>query len=328
MCPHGYNDKDKCYECIKLWPGPSRYNSPGPSRSNSPGPPGYEDRGEYDSPRRRYLDEPSNPPGDPRPKLSSHAPRDEWWKMYINPVDHERAKAFNPDNPGSLYDHKGSGVHPPAPGWQESMTSAYDSILEDNPGHISTAADYERVHLRATASIDPSKTRSDHTKWSSGSTQFPLRGNEISPDTMASTVRGRTLALPLNKALSAMSSGKIGKDEVVAILMNEPRNFINAYKTEEQAKQLVATALTEYYWRIEQTRNRRERLEAIARVIRNLQLIHPFQDGNQRTNVQLLLVRFLLDQGFKPILPPDAIMLFNGAYSTAQIAEALYRVQK
>jgi hypothetical protein len=58
-----------------------------------------------------------------------------------------------------------------------------------------------------------------------------------------------------------------------------------------------------------------ERLQAIAKVIRALHVIHAFRDANGRLNIMLLLNKFLIENGFMPVILPHDPEVFGGSYS-------------
>jgi prophage maintenance system killer protein len=61
-------------------------------------------------------------------------------------------------------------------------------------------------------------------------------------------------------------------------------------------------------------------------VIRALHVTHPFKDANGRLHGQILLNRFLLEQGFDiTILPEQGLGVFGGAYSIDELTDMVRR---
>ncbi len=69
--------------------------------------------------------------------------------------------------------------------------------------------------------------------------------------------------------------------------------------------------LTQYYREISRATTADEKLSAIVRVCRALEVTHIFSDGNQRTIAFALLTKLLLENGFSPAILNDPYM-FDG----------------
>lgn len=116
-----------------------------------------------------------------RATLHDYLPRSQWWRMYIDPKNHEAAQAAFPDAPGSYYDHDRS------PGFEQGMVAAYTQFLAD-PETVGTPMDssaYRTMHGLATSGLGRS------LDWSGGRpTHFPLRGDALAPDIFDERVGG------------------------------------------------------------------------------------------------------------------------------------------
>ncbi|MCW2883138.1 MAG: hypothetical protein JWQ95_7238, partial [Sphaerisporangium sp.] len=104
--------------------------------------------------------------------------------------------------------------------------------------------------------------------------------------------------------------------------------IIQTVYAQSEVPGLVDAVLDRYYEEIAEAHTAHDRLRAIGRVVRNLYIIHPFVDANRRLNVHVLLPKLLLEQGFQPVVRPDMAMLFQGGFSTDQIADALLEGQQ
>jgi hypothetical protein len=90
-----------------------------------------------------------------------------------------------------------------------------------------------------------------------------------------------------------------------------------------EAPLLVDAALDRYYDEVAVAAGSEEKLRAIARVTRALQILQPFTDANSRLNVHTLMQKFLREQGFRPAVLMDSYSLFLGGYTVGEIAERL-----
>ena len=63
--------------------------------------------------------------------------------------------------------------------------------------------------------------------------------------------------------------------------------------------------MNEYNTEIKQVSTDQEILMAISRVVRNLEMLHPFPDGNGRTFVSILMNHLLLYNGFLAAILAD-----------------------
>ena len=59
--------------------------------------------------------------------------------------------------------------------------------------------------------------------------------------------------------------------------------------------------MTGYYNSLEKAKNKREKLVLIASTHRKLENLHPFIDGNSRTN-RLILHKMLVENGMSPVI--------------------------
>ncbi|MEK8171914.1 hypothetical protein NKH77_28820 [Streptomyces sp. M19] len=90
-----------------------------------------------------------------------------------------------------------------------------------------------------------------------------------------------------------------------------------------EARAAVQAALDRYYGEVSVAVGPEEKLRAIARVTRALQILQPFTDANSRVNVHVLMQKFLLEQGFRPSVLLDSYSLFLGGFTVGEIAERI-----
>jgi hypothetical protein len=91
----------------------------------------------------------------------------------------------------------------------------------------------------------------------------------------------------------------------------------------DRVQELADAVFDRYYQDMNQASTEHEQLRAIGRVVRTLHVIHPFNDGNGRLNVYVLLPRLLQVNGFRPVIAPSMAHLFSGGFSLDHIARAL-----
>ncbi|NEE07089.1 hypothetical protein G3M58_11610, partial [Streptomyces sp. SID7499] len=210
--------------------------------------------------------------------------------------NHQAALDAFPDDPGSYYDHDRS------PGFQQGMVSAYTRFLGD-PGTVSTPMDstsYRTMHGLATGHLGRT------IGWSGGgATQFPLRGETLADDIFDERIGDQLLVYDTT---SRDWSTPLPKPRPVTILTrfmhNNPSLATNYGKN--AAPGLVDTLFQQHYARVsEPDADDAVKLASIVRTIRALHVVHPFQDGNLRSNVQILLPKLLLEQGLRPVVPDN-----------------------
>ncbi len=73
-----------------------------------------------------------------------------------------------------------------------------------------------------------------------------------------------------------------------------------------------------YYTSIELAQSNEQKLEAIAKLCRALQIFHVFPDGNGRTILFALLPKLLIENGFSPAILED-VNIFNGYHETSNL---------
>ncbi|WP_399007626.1 hypothetical protein [Streptomyces sp. CB00271] len=260
---------------------------------------------------------PADPAQDqPSQTLRDFLPEDQWWTFYIDPKNHQAALDAFPDDPGSYYDHDRS------PGFQQGMVSAYTRFLGD-PGTVATPMDstsYRTMHGLATGHLGRT------IGWSGGgATQFPLRGETLADDIFDERIGDQLLVYDTT---SRDWSTPLPKPRPVTILTrflhNNPSLATNYGKN--AAPGLVDTLFQQHYARVsEPDADDTVKLASIVRTVRALHVVHPFQDGNLRSNVQILLPKLLLEQGLRPVVPDNMYSLFQGGRSVPQMVEALIR---
>ncbi|MGW8488081.1 hypothetical protein [Streptomyces sp. NPDC055886] len=270
-----------------------------------------------DPPPGQITVRPADPAQDQPPQtLRDFLPEDRWWTFYIDPKNHQAALEAFPDDPGSYYDHDRS------PGFQQGMVSAYTQFLGD-PATVAAPMDstsYRTMHGLATGHLGRT------IGWSGGgATQFPLRGETLADDIFDERIGEQLLVYDTT---SRDWSTPLPKPRPVTILTrfmhNNPSLATNYGKN--AAPGLVDTLFQQHYARVsDPDADDTAKLASIVRTIRALHVVHPFQDGNLRSNVQILLPKLLLEQGLRPVVPDNMYSLFQGGRSVPQMVDSLIR---
>ncbi|MCD0484099.1 hypothetical protein LO771_17290 [Streptacidiphilus sp. ASG 303] len=248
-------------------------------------------------------------------RLEDVLPREEWYRLQLDPLHHEEARQKHPDNPGELYDHQQS------PGFQGSMNAAYERYLND-PATVGDRVDfsmYEAMHDTVGSQL---KEKTDRSGAAGYTTNYPLRADSPTPSVLEEEVSGRRLMVKADLLLrfgilpdSLTWTGHFGSE--TDVMWNE-----TLYKDSE-VERIVDEVFDRFYEKLDTAQSPREQLKAIGWVVRTIHIIHPYDDTNRRLNVHVLLPRLLLAAGFKPVIFKDMLALFQGGRSLEQITDAL-----
>jgi Fic/DOC family len=102
---------------------------------------------------------------------------------------------------------------------------------------------------------------------------------------------------------------------ILGVKSNSNNEYImmTHYSNADRDKYLDAV-FKSYNDRIQQarTQGRSAQLKEIDRLVQNIHMMHPFNDGNGRTNVYGLMNRCLLEEGFSVAILPDGPGVFGG----------------
>ncbi|WP_438269173.1 scabin-related ADP-ribosyltransferase [Mycobacterium simiae] len=241
-----------------------------------------------------------------------------WWRLYIDPQHH--AAALRRGDPGSFYDDDKS------PGFQANMQRAFEMFLND-PEKLEQRVDwdeYSEMHWEATRGISGGDFEiadvEDHPIF------HPIVGERPAADLLTEQVGGRPLVTmaPADVDQYDPLPAGVGEDALVTISSSwGDVPVIRPELAEYQVPRMVDAVFDDYYDDIAAAQTERDRLRAIGRVVRNLHVMHPHNDGNGRLNINLLLPRLLLANGFAPVITHSMADLFSGGFSRDQIATAL-----
>lgn len=114
-----------------------------------------------------------------------------------------------------------------------------------------------------------------------------------------------------------LSNGAYIKDHALVLgfqkrYENETYMVMVPYYESKNAMKIVDTILRSYQEEVKKAQDDYQRLTAIARVVRNLHMIHPYQDGNGRTNIFGIMNKCLIEQNFCPAILPHGPVVFGG----------------
>ncbi|WP_437058750.1 hypothetical protein [Streptomyces sp. enrichment culture] len=286
-----------------------------PSRSDSRTPSESPDRG-----KSRDTRKPGNSGARVAKKLSDVLPESEWWKLFMDPNDHETAQKKHPDDPGSYYDNDQS------PGFRAGMVNAYHKTLE-TPESTLDSETYADLHATVTSNLGK---RPEKTGNNGQPTKFPLRAEAMSEDTDKLHVGDRKLLADFKNFSFQKPNKNLGRPvSVLGIPTAKKQNnteISTNYNLADWSK-LVDQIFQDYYSEISAAESDEAKLEVIAKTITKLQITHPFQDGNRRLNVHVILPKLLLENNFKPAISPDVRHIFQGGASHKKQVEVLQQSQ-
>jgi len=270
-----------------------------------------------------------------------------WWQLYIDPKNWSEAEERQ-ENPGFYYDADRS------PGFQASMLNAYKTLLVSNSAEARelqtnlaskkaplTWQAYEKLWEAAI----PSSTKRD-----AGEAAGKYRHNQFSSnfgDERPTTAFGCPEHLATDVTTERIKDWYLVAEAGQANEMSAYSTRARADKTHflpmangQRLQSGVDFVLQRFADNMAASKTRQNQLEAIARAVRALHIMHTFSDACGRTNVFLLLPAMLIRFGFGLSLggglfgesdlsfPPDTMFsLFNGGFSVGTIAKVLFALQ-
>jgi hypothetical protein len=233
----------------------------------------------------------------------------------------------SPDDPGRIYDLDRSS------GFQQGMLRAFKQVLDrlDRRFERLSAAAYKGLHDLVTAGL------TDKPSWAGEPSDEPFESpthtERLAEDMLAEIIAGRPLVAALSDQPGPPGDGSSqsphsGPRESEALTglgrsLIGNRMVLQVRYRRDEAPGLVDAALDAYYAEIGAAADDSARLMAIARVVRRLHVMHPFEDANGRLNVYLLLPALLLANGLRPVIHPDLHEMFSGGWSLDQIVTVL-----
>ncbi|WP_454343901.1 hypothetical protein [Streptomyces canus] len=265
-----------------------------------------------------YTGSTSGGRGSAAPKLSRLLPEGSWWRLFMDPNVHADAFRVSPEDVGGHLDRRSY------PGYRQGMTELYQEVLDGGRigrdwSRIDVVA-YEELHTMATRHLVTGEGRNVATTWSQNDHRTTMRGtgtDHVASDLADDVLLGRRL-------LFDISEGQL-PDAPPLVVFHHGRKGgqISLDYRPGEAPLLAQAALDRYYDEVSVAADSEEKLRAVARVTRALQILQPFTDANSRVNVHTLMQKFLREQGFRPAVLMDSYSLFLGGYTVAEIAERL-----
>lgn len=273
----------------------------------------------------------------------ANLPEDELWRMYINPKDF--AQAEENKDPGGLYDRDKS------PGFSAGMLRALRQELTFGGGHLGRRVDfaeYTRLHdlvsegLRS-GQMGEMDTRETTRGLSSGENVYLANGRTYTDrdadqiPKSASVVPLPPVNFPINdwsrdetplaedlRAESIGATPMVGNGELNSSVVKSAGGRLDVNYGIDRGPVLTQQILDRYYTEVGAARTEDAKLRAIVKAVRAIHVTHAFRDANGRLNVNILLNKFLLEQGFDPtILPAEGLGIFGGGFSLDQLTDAV-----
>lgn len=266
-------------------------------------------------------------------------PEKEMWRMYINPKDHKKALRASRedvrmhDKPGDYYryydehDKSKDGENH----FGNSMLDAIHSELFFKGGKLGKKVDYKeytRLHDLVTGKFTEGKVGESGTaknmrtpSSNAEMTAFPMNDwdNNIpkpAHDLMTEKINGKPM-------VHEWKEGENMKTHInEKVTYNTPDGYLRVLYDEKTGQQIAQQILDRYYGEIKGAKDKKTKINVIVKAIRALHVAHPFKDANGRLHVQLMLNKFLLEQGLSPtILGHKGLGIFGGAVSIEEITE-------
>lgn len=269
-------------------------------------------------------------------------PEDQLWRMFINPKDFREAEESK--DPGGLYDSQKS------PGFQQSMLRALREELTFSGGHLGRRVDfaeYTRLHDLVTerlqeGTLGEQDTRATARGLSAGENTY-VSGNRTytDRDDPSTIPRDAQWLPPVNFPIndwnrddtpladdllheSIGGTPMVGKGPLNSSVVKAAGGRIDVNYGADQGPVLTQQIFDRYYREVDAARTPDDKLRAIVKAVRAVHVTHAFRDANGRLNVNILLNKFLLEQGFDPtILPREGLGIFGGGFSVDDLAEAV-----
>ena len=268
-----------------------------------------------------------------------------WWRLYIDPKHYAKAIEANPKNPGEVYDKKAlKDYSHDSPGYQAAMTAAFRRFLDYDTSSSQIVLNmfnyrriFEAISLKGTSTKYVERGGTQNVQYP---TAPLLAADLVSTTTDIAAVYereifGKRLTIqPISDSKAPRVDQKYFTTWVKPYLKNGPQvNSLGCGNWEPVLEDVFAKLQLD----IDAAPTRIKQLEAIARAIRRIHMLHIFTDGNKSVNIHLLLPHLLLRYRFG--LPiggkyrhqfnnPEVLdELFQGGYTVEEIAQCLWIVQ-
>ncbi|WP_445163555.1 WXG100-like domain-containing protein [Mycobacterium sp. Dal123C01] len=229
-----------------------------------------------------------------------------WWRLYLHSDDHAVAMETHPNDPGAAYESELGGFT------RRDMQAAFEQFLDD-PRALQQPIDwssYNQMRQLATGIENPALGGAEDENYQT------LGTSQLAHDMAGERVGDRQLAH------RSSHGGGIGTPGIVGITEQDGELGLTPVYSMGQVSELVNAVFDRYRTDITAT-TEHERLRAIARAVRTLQVMLPFPENKDWLNTHLLLSRLLLANGFRPVVLPSTGFLFSGGFSLDHIATAL-----
>lgn len=248
-------------------------------------------------------------------KVFDHFPKNDFYKLFI-----DKARLESPDAseksavPHLLFDVK-------EPGYHDGMMRGFQTLSESMDKKVDLKL-LIQLHDSAVKGVfaDPQKKRPFALGVSSTYQGFGYPHKTVDPEAFRELFEGGILYNP-KVVLDQLSPGYLNDKKCIYeehnILMDFYDNALvdfdlrksdqiwSKYNSEAKVKEVIQPFLDHYYSQIGQVHSLKDKLRAIAELVRTLEVAHFFLDGNQRTYAFLLLNRLLIENNIPPVILDD-----------------------
>jgi hypothetical protein len=292
------------------------------------------------------------PSPDEKPhQLHEYLPDDKWWLLYINPHDHKDAVVTKSEDPGTFYSKDKD------PTFKEAMLASFKMFLE---GDVVTFADkldlalYRQMYFRSTINQGEDIGHPKYAPRQKGDVGSFTAAKTLGADIYGETICGKPMVKTMLKCQGVPNPNPWPSAESYIVLHSDcasganpnpgtnPDYKFRTFADTKALEDILQQVFVDYHHGIQDAAASKgpdkwhRQLRAIARLIRNLHIIHGYKDGNGRTNLYIVLPLLLMRHGFGLPLGGNNFStldnntmndLFSGGYTVDQMADFLWLAQ-
>ncbi len=207
------------------------------------------------------------------------------WLMLIDKKVHAQN---NPDYFDTATAASGSR---PEPGYMSNMMAAFKYAVLEHPGKKLDAEELQTIHHLCVAKVQNVISNERSFPLSAPSYGFTL--NKMTPEARAELEQDHLVYFIDNQK---------GDDDYTKYLSGFLGGNITANTKAQDAANVINAQFGRYYSNMNQAMTEDEKLTEIVRLCRALEIGHFFADGNQRTNVFVILNKLLIDNKLTPAM--------------------------
>ncbi len=232
-------------------------------------------------------------------------PQEKRWKLFID-------RTFHSLNDPLIFDKDRPGMRG-EPGYHDAMINAFEH-LRDTIGVRIDADEFCRLHDICVHQVKKSTC--------------PYIKDVFEEGFRSSYGYGFSLKKATPRALEDWKNKKlIGDDQSFLSQYSSYCKRISPLTPRDQILGKVNSLIRNFYKEVSRAATNDQRLAAIVDICRALEILHAFNDGNQRTIAFTILNKLLIENNLSPAILDDPFM-FDGYFSTQEMVELVKQGQK